>query len=190
RCRRRRIRLRRRRGRPSRRADADAAASPDTRAAIAGCCRSSASIRWSSTGRSAAASARMSSPRASGSTRPPCSATRSASCRRSDQHPTASAVNSDETGSRLRGGKRTLWSALTERAAVFRIAADRHEREAKALLGEDFEGVVCSDRWWAYNYLDPERRQLCWAHLLRDFTAHSEAPLAAQKEFGTAGLAI
>jgi transposase len=33
------------------------------------------------------------------------------------------------------------------------------------------------------------RRQLCWAHLVRDFTAHSEG-LAAQKEFGQAGLAI
>ena len=38
------------------------------------------------------------------------------------------------------------------------------EREAKALLGEDFPGIACSDRWWAYDYLDPERRQLCWAH--------------------------
>ena len=73
--------------------------------------------------------------------------------------------------------------------AVFRIAPDRHEREAKALLGDDFEGVACSDRWWAYDYLDPERRQLCWAHLVRDFTAHSEG-LAAQKEFGEAGLAL
>jgi transposase len=87
------------------------------------------------------------------------------------------------------GGRRTLWGALTERAALFRIAPDRHEREAKALLGEDFDGIACSDRWWAYDYLDPERRQLCWAHLVRDFTAHSEG-LAAQSEFGEAGLAI
>jgi transposase len=101
----------------------------------------------------------------------------------------ASAVNVDETGWRLRGSKRTLWGALTTSTAVFRIALDRHEREAKALLGEGFEGVACSDRWWAYNYLRPERRQLCWAHLVRDFTAHSEG-LAAQKAFGEAGLAI
>ncbi|MGH2996961.1 MAG: IS66 family transposase [Gaiellales bacterium] len=101
----------------------------------------------------------------------------------------ASAVNVDETGWRLRGSKRTLWGALTPTAAIFRIAADRHERELRALLGDDFEGVACSDRWWAYNYLDPERRQLCWAHLVRDFTAHSEG-LAAQKEFGEAGLAL
>jgi transposase len=101
----------------------------------------------------------------------------------------ASAVYIDETGWRLRGGKRTLWGALTSSTAVFRIAPDRHEREAKALLGDDFAGIACSDRWWAYNYLDRERRQLCWAHLARDFTAHSEG-LAAQKEFGEAGIAI
>jgi transposase len=105
-----------------------------------------------------------------------------------DQIRSASAVNIDETGWSLRGGKRTLWGALTSRAAVFRIAPDRHQREAKALLGE-FSGIACSDRWWAYDYLDAERRQLCWAHLVRDFTAHSGG-LGAQKEFGEAGLKI
>jgi transposase len=73
----------------------------------------------------------------------------------------APAINVDETGWRLRGGKRTLWGALTLRAAVFRIAPDRHEREARALLGEHFAGIACSDRWWAYNYLAPEQRQFC-----------------------------
>jgi transposase len=107
----------------------------------------------------------------------------------SEQIRSAPAVNIDETGWRLRGSKRTLWGALSERAALFRIAPDRHQREAKALLGDDFGGIVCSDRWWAYDYLDPQQRQLCWAHLLRDFTAHSEG-LAAQKEFGEAGLTI
>jgi len=73
----------------------------------------------------------------------------------------APALNIDETGWRLRGGKRTLWGALSGRAAVFRIAEGRHRREAQALLGEDFSGVACSDRWWAYDYLDPKRRQFC-----------------------------
>ncbi len=102
---------------------------------------------------------------------------------------TAKAVNIDETGWRLRGARRTLWGAATPTAAVFRIAPDRHEREAKALLGEDFAGIVGSDRWWAYRSFDPARRQVCWSHLVRDFTAHAEG-LAAQKEFGEAGLAI
>jgi transposase len=34
-----------------------------------------------------------------------------------------------------------------------------------------------------------KRRQLCWAHLRRDFTAHAEG-LAAEKEFGEHGLAL
>jgi len=101
----------------------------------------------------------------------------------------APALNIDETGWRLRGGRRTLWGALTRRAAVFRIAEGRHRREAQALLGEKFAGIACSDRWWAYDYLDAQRRQLCWAHLVRDFTAHSEG-LGAQKEFGAGGLEI
>ena len=91
----------------------------------------------------------------------------------------AQSVNIDETGWRAAGGRRTLWSVLTDRQALFRIAPDRHQREAEALLGPDFAGIACSDRWWAYDCLDPKRRQLCWAHLVRDFTAHSEG-LAAQ----------
>jgi transposase len=90
---------------------------------------------------------------------------------------------------RLAERRRTLWGALTRQSALFRIAAGRHQREVKALLGEDFAGIVGSDRWRAYDYLDPAQRQLCWAHLVRDFTAHSEG-LAAQKQFGEAGLTI
>jgi len=101
----------------------------------------------------------------------------------------APAVNIDETGWRTAGERRTLWGVLSGQAALFRIAEGRHRREAQALLGEDFSGVACSDRWWAYDYLDPKRRQFCWAHLVRDFTAHSEG-LGTQKDFGAAGLEI
>jgi len=101
----------------------------------------------------------------------------------------APVVNIDETGWKTAGGNRTLWGALTSQTAVFRIAAGRHAFEARTLLGERFPGIVCSDRWRGYDYLDPTQRQLCWAHLLRDFTAHSEG-MAEQKQFGSAGLAI
>jgi transposase len=101
----------------------------------------------------------------------------------------APVVNIDETGWKTGGGSRTLWAALTSQTAVFRIAAGRHAFEARTLLGERFGGIVCSDRWRGYDYLDPRQRQLCWAHLLRDFTAHSEG-MAEQKAFGQAGLTI
>jgi transposase len=101
----------------------------------------------------------------------------------------APVVNIDETGWKTAGGNRTLWGALTARSAVFRIAAGRHGFEARTLLGERFAGIVCSDRWRGYDYLDPSQRQLCWAHLLRDFTAHSEG-MAEQQRFGNDGLQI
>src|SRR5450830_675376 len=55
-----------------------------------------------------------------------------------DQIRAAAAVNIDETGWRTAGKRRTLWGMLSASAALFRIAPDRHQREAEALLGEDF----------------------------------------------------
>lgn len=101
----------------------------------------------------------------------------------------AAVVCVDETGWRQAGEKRTLWGVFTERHAALAIAADRHERELPELIGAEFAGIVSSDRWWAYDQLDPARRQVCWAHLLRDFRRHSEG-LAHQQRFGEAGLEV
>jgi transposase len=99
------------------------------------------------------------------------------------------AVNVDETGWYLGGENRTMWTAATPQAAIFRIVEDRHRDRLEELLGTDFQGIVTSDRWWAYDLLDPEQRQACWSHLQRDFRFHSEG-LAAQKQFGDAGLEL
>jgi transposase len=101
----------------------------------------------------------------------------------------SAAINIDETGWYLAGENRTMWTATTEQAAIFKIVADRHRDRLKELLGLEFSGIVTSDRWWAYDLLDAEQRQACWSHLQRDFRFHSEG-LAAQKEFGEAGLQL
>ena len=101
----------------------------------------------------------------------------------------ASVVCVDETSWKQAGERRFLWGAFTEEAAVLRVAPSRHREEAEALLGES-EAIVSSDRWWAYDHLDPARRQVCWSHLLRDFRFHAESPLADQSEFGEACLGI
>jgi transposase len=100
----------------------------------------------------------------------------------------ATSLNMDETGWRTAGQRRALWGAFTGRHAVLRIAADRHEDHAKALLA-DSRAIVTSDRWWAYTHLPVRRRQICWAHLQRDFAAHADG-LAAEKAFGEAGLRV
>jgi transposase len=98
------------------------------------------------------------------------------------------AVNVDETGWSTWGDKRSLWTATTPQAAVFRVAEDRHRDRLEELIG-DYDGIVCSDRWWAYDHLDPDCRQVCWEHVKRDFRRHAEG-LAEQKQFGEAGLAL
>ena len=101
----------------------------------------------------------------------------------------APAVNLDETGWATAVEGRTLWTATTPTAAIFRIAEDRHRDRLDELIGTDFGGIACSDRWWAYDHIDPERRQACWEHLKRDWRRHAEG-LAEQKAFGDAGLAL
>ncbi len=98
------------------------------------------------------------------------------------------ALNMDETGWRTTGQRRALWGIFDPRHAYFSVQPGRHEDHAKQLLA-DTKAIVTSDRWWAYTHLPLARRQLCWAHLRRDFKAHAEG-LAAEKEFGEAGLQL
>lgn len=81
----------------------------------------------------------------------------------------ASAVNADETSWRENKSKAWLWVAATGTVTVFVIAARRSAEVAKDLLGDAFRGVLTTDRWSAYNWVEVARRQLCWSHLLRDF---------------------
>jgi transposase len=98
------------------------------------------------------------------------------------------AVNVDETGWFTAHEGRTMWTVTTPDAAIFRIVENRHRDRLEELI-KNFKGILGSDRWWAYDYIDPESRQACWEHLKRDFFKHSQG-LAEQKEFGTAGLAL
>lgn len=62
-----------------------------------------------------------------------------------------------------------LWSVVGDEATVFHIAPRRDQATAQALLGDHPEATSTSDRFTAYNGLDPERHQTCWAHLIRTF---------------------
>ena len=79
------------------------------------------------------------------------------------------AANVDETGWHEQSHRAWLWVAATPLVAVFLLVATRGAQAAKQLLGTAFAGVVGSDRWSAYNWLEPTHRQVCWAHLKRDF---------------------
>jgi transposase len=81
----------------------------------------------------------------------------------------ADVKNVDETSWKLAGTLCWLWVAATVNVAAFLIHARRGWQALAALLGEKIKGFVCSDRWSAYGRLSPFCRQICWAHLKRDF---------------------
>jgi transposase len=83
----------------------------------------------------------------------------------------AEVVNIDETSWREHRRKAWLWVTVTQLATVFTIAAHRAAKVAQALLGSKQDQVVGSDRFSAYNWIDPSGRQICWSHLRRDFQA-------------------
>ena len=80
-------------------------------------------------------------------------------------------VNVDETSWRESNQRRWLWIGTTSLVTVFLVLATRGAVGAQQLLGLAFQGIVGSDRWSGYNWLSAWQRQLCWAHLKRDFQA-------------------
>jgi transposase len=80
----------------------------------------------------------------------------------------------DETSWKLGGRLCWLWAAATANIAAFVIHARRNAHGLAALLGESIDGVLHSDRWHVYAQVPEERRQVCWAHLKRDFRRIAE----------------
>ena len=96
----------------------------------------------------------------------------------------------DETGWKQAGKRRWLWAAATRSVACFAVQAKRTWRAACALLGRrGGRGIVCSDRHHGYAPLGVRRRQVCWAHLKRDFVKWQEKGRQTRL-LGDDGLAI
>jgi hypothetical protein len=100
-------------------------------------------------------------------------------------------VGVDETGFKQRNGDGQnaaktsgwLWVAVTPLIICFQVILSLASTAAQTVLGEAFAGFITSDRCPAYNWVDINRRQICWAHLKRDFIQISER-IGASAEIG------
>lgn len=79
--------------------------------------------------------------------------------------------NIDETGWKEAGKRRWLWTMVTAIATLFLVSTSRSGPALRQLLGERFEGIMTSDRHRPYLKQRPERHQMCWSHLIRNFQA-------------------
>ena len=66
-----------------------------------------------------------------------------------------------------------LWTIATTAATVFKIVTDGSRATLEPLYGA-LRGILVSDRAKALGFWAMERRQICWAHLLRKYVSFSE----------------
>jgi transposase len=92
----------------------------------------------------------------------------------------AEVKHTDGTSWSQAGAAMALWTIATAAATVFKTLTDSAKETLIPLYGE-LEGILVSDRAKALGFWAMERRQVCWAHLLRKFIAFSEraGPAAA-----------
>ena len=96
--------------------------------------------------------------------------------------------NVDETGWREQSKLSWLWVNATPLVSVFRVAAKRDAATAREVIGRAKTSIITTDRYLGYSWLATQRRQVCWAHLKRDFQAMAERSGESQ-EIGEALLA-
>jgi transposase len=96
--------------------------------------------------------------------------------------------NVDETGWREQSKLNWLWVNATEQVTTFRVAAKRDSATAREVIGRARASIITTDRYLGYSWLATHRRQVCWAHLKRDFQAITERG-GESKEIGEALLA-
>ena len=83
--------------------------------------------------------------------------------------PSTLAASCDETPTKEGPHKAWLWTAAAQLYTVFWISLTRAATAIESVLGTDYRGVVSADRYGGYNAF--KKRQVCWAHLKRDFQA-------------------
>lgn len=79
-------------------------------------------------------------------------------------------ANVDETGWRQGRARAWLWVAVTATVTAFVIRLTRGRTAFDDLVGPA-PPVLTTDRYGVYTHLPGDRRQVCWAHLRRDFQA-------------------
>ncbi len=81
-------------------------------------------------------------------------------------------LNGDESGWKVDGETSYLWCFCNNQMTYYHINSSRGSKVPKAILGEDFQGIVHADFYAAYNFLSKTQR--CLVHYLRSIREELE----------------
>ena len=77
-------------------------------------------------------------------------------------------IHIDETGHRFQGKRGWAWVFGNMNVTVLKLAPSRGSSVVKEMLPHS-EALIITDRYSSYHYWNQDKRQVCWAHLMRDF---------------------
>ena len=94
-------------------------------------------------------------------------------------------VDSDETGWRIGTLPAWLWAFASRRITLYSIGRSRGHEVVTETLGSDFEGVLDSDCFWAYDSRELAHwtQQRCLAHLTRELSELQQSKTRAAVRF-------
>lgn len=101
----------------------------------------------------------------------------------------AKVKNLDATSWAQAGESRSLWTFASRLATVFVITLGATTDVVRELVGT-VRGTLVTDRGSQFGFWAMDRRQICWAHLVRKFVAFIESPIPEVQKLGEALLLL
>ena len=103
-----------------------------------------------------------------------------------DRVPEAEVVYTDDTGWRVGGDPAQLMIFVTDTATVFQVRAQHRNEEVREVIGDDYPGVLVTDRGKSYDAkgLEAVKQQKCISHALRSINEVLETKQGRARHFG------
>src|SRR5512143_2911098 len=103
-----------------------------------------------------------------------------------DRVPEAEVVYTDDTGWRVGGDPAQLMIFVTDTATVFQVRAQHRNEEVREVIGDDYAGVLVTDRGKSYDAkeLEEVKQQKCIPHALRSINEVVETKQGRARHFG------
>jgi hypothetical protein len=95
----------------------------------------------------------------------------------------AAIAHADETSWREDGRNHYVWYGGNADLAFFHINRHRSSEVARSIFGDNFDGVLHTDGYAAYNAVNPKDRQACLAHLIRKAKEIKQEILLKKSQF-------